>query len=383
MDAALFSEARMLEGIIDWANFESPSNRPDTVDALMRHASAQFEAIGATVTLTRPAPHSGLILRASFNAGAPGPKLLLLGHMDTVHPVGSKDGVLRIRTEGDKLYGPGVFDMKGGNYLAFHALERLCANGLLPASPVTVMLVPDEERGSPDSRPAIEAEALAHDAVLVPEPARQGFAITGRFAFARYGLTTTGLPAHAGADNNKGRSAIRAMAQLIDQIEGRTDMAKLISYSVGVVNGGEFDNVVPIECHAKVLAVASSDELLAEVHAYLGGLASPAPEVKLSVTRGPERPLFKPHAGTMALYEMARGVAAGIGFDLPHRQVGGGSDGNFTGALKVPTLDGVGVMGDGPHTYGEHLLISSLMPRVRLMAGMIRSISEQPVPPAG
>lgn len=380
MDHNLFSESQMLEGIMEWAGTETPSNRPDLVDGLMRHVGGQFESIGAAVTFSRPEPNEGLVLRAAFNEGRPGPRIMLLGHLDTVHPVGSKDTVLKLRVEGDKLYGPGVFDMKGGIYLAYHALERMTAVGILPPVPITVLLVPDEERGSPASRATIEAEALAHDVVLVPEPARQGFAVTGRFAFARYQLTTTGLPAHAGADNNKGRSAIRAMAQLIETVESATDMSKLVSYSVGVVQGGEFDNVVPIQCHAKVLAVASSDELLAEVHGFLGGLLSPAPEVTLTITRGPERPLFKPHAGTMAVYEVARQVAEEIGFVLPHRQAGGGSDGNFTGALEIPTLDGIGVMGDGPHTHGEHLLISSLMPRVRMMAGLIQRLSQHPLP---
>ena len=210
--------------------------------------------------------------------------------------------------------------------------------------------------------------------MLVPEPSRQGRAITGRHAFVRYKLTTRGRPAHAGADNLAGRSAIRAMAQLVEIVESATDMSRLVSFSVGVINGGRFVNVVPIECHAEVLAVASSEENLEYVYDFMAKLESPIPEVALEVEKGPERPLFKPHEGTLALYERARRVAEGIGIELEHGQFGGGSDGNFTGALGIPTLDGLGVCGAGAHTHDEHLLISSLVPRARILAGLLSEL---------
>jgi len=365
----------LADGIAAWAEFETPSNRPKAVDALMRHVQERFAALGAAIECPRPDPDAARIVIARFNAGAPGRRILILGHLDTVHPLGTKDGPLPIRIEDGRLYGPGVLDMKGGNYLAYHALKTLIAERRLPGTPITVMLVPDEERGSPVSRPLIEAEAQRHDCVLVPEPARSGYTVTGRFAFARYGLVTHGRPAHAGADNLAGKSAIRAMARLIEEIESATDMKRLISYSVGIVHGGEFSNVVPLSCRAEVLAVADSAENLAEIHRRMAELRSPIPEVTLSVEPGPVRPLFLPGPGTMALYRLAEGLAADLGLVLKHRVSGGGSDGNFTGALGVPTLDGLGPAGEGPHTHGEHIDLESLAARARLFERLIAAIA--------
>lgn len=366
------SEAEILEGIIEWANIESPTYERDCVDGMIGHVRRQLEALGAATENINISEEYGAALRARFG-GAEGDEggILILGHLDTVHLLGTKNDQLPIRVEGDKLYGPGVFDMKGGLYLAYYAIKKLLESGSAPRLPVTFLCIPEEEAGSPASRHLIEEEAKKHRYVLVPEPSRQGRVITGRHAFVRYKLTTRGRPAHAGADNLAGRSAIRAMAKLVDIVESETDMSRLVSFSVGVISGGRFVNVVPIECHAEVLAVASSEDNLQYVYDFMANLESPIPEVALEVEKGPERPLFKPHEGTLALYERARRVAADVGLDLEHGQFGGGSDGNFTGALEIPTLDGLGVCGAGAHTHEEHLLISSLVPRARLLAGLI------------
>ena len=165
------------------------------------------------------------------------------------------------------------------------------------------------------------------------------------------------------------------MARLIERIETMTDYERGLTYSVGVVQGGTFVNVVPTVCAAEVLCVAPSDDDLEEIKASMLALAGEQDEVRIEVAVGVTRPVFPPHAGTMALYETARTIAAGIGIDLDHGQFGGGSDGNFTGALGVPTLDGLGVDGAGGHTFEEHLLISSLVPRCRLLAELIGTIS--------
>jgi glutamate carboxypeptidase len=183
----------------------------------------------------------------------------------------------------------------------------------------------------------------------------------------------TGVP-HAGADNRVGRSAIRAMARLVEEIESRSDFERGITYSVGVIHGGTFVNVIPIECSAEVLCVAPTEDAFEEVRRTMMELRSPDPEVRVEVERGPVRPLFKPHEGTLALYERARAVAREIGFEVEHGQFGGGSDGNFTGALGIATLDGLGVCGAGAHTFDEHLLVSSLEPRARLLAGLLETL---------
>lgn len=373
MDSNSFSSREIVDDIMRWAAVESPSVAPEAVARMFDLAEADFRAAGAGIE--RMAAASGApVMRARFPGQSDGPGILVLGHLDTVHPVGTIEDGLRLRIEGDRLYGPGVLDMKGGICLALHALKRLRAEAGGTVLPVTFLLLPDEELGSPATRSLIEDEARRHRCVLVPEPARQGKVITGRHAFVRYRLTTRGRPAHAGADNRAGRSAIRAMARLIETIEGATDMDRLVSFSVGVVRGGLFVNVIPTECTAEVLCVASSRDNLAFVHDFMAGLASPVDGVTLEVERGAERPLFEPSEGTMRLFSRAAAAAAEIGIGLEHGTFGGGSDGNFTGALGIPTLDGLGAVGAGVHTLDEHVLIPELALRARLFAGLLAGL---------
>ncbi|MEZ5783731.1 MAG: M20 family metallopeptidase [Rhizobiaceae bacterium] len=369
---------RLVEGISSWAALESPTNRPAHVERVMALAETAYREIGAECTRPDLGEKCARPLIAQFNGGRGGPtrpRLLILGHLDTVHPVGSIDGPMPIRIADGRLYGPGVMDMKGGNYLALDALRTMIGSGSLPSSPITVLINTDEEIGSPYSRALIEEEARAHDCVLVPEPSRQGDAVIGRFAFARFRMTTHGAPAHAGADNAAGQSAIRAMARLIEKMEGLTDMKRLVSFNVGVIHGGEFVNVVPLSCTAEVLAVANTEDNLSYVRKVMAELESPSPGVRLEVEPGVERPLFLPSEGTMALFESAREIAADLGLTLTGRVAGGGSDGNFTGALGIPTLDGIGVAGQGPHTLDECLEIATLAARCELIGRLIRKIA--------
>jgi glutamate carboxypeptidase len=369
-----FSTREILDDVMRWAAIESPSVTPAAVARMFDAAEAEFRAAGAAVERTVVASGAP-VLQARFAGQRDAPGILVLGHLDTVHPVGTIDGPLRLRIEGDRLYGPGVLDMKGGICLALYAVKRWRAETGDGGLPVTFLLIPDEELGSPATRALIEAQARRHRCVLVPEPAREGKVITGRHAFARYRLTTRGVPAHAGADNRAGRSAIRAMARLVETIESATDMDRLVSFSVGVIQGGLFVNVVPTECSAEVLCVASSGENLAFVHDFMAGLVSPIEGVTLDVERGVERPLFEPNPGTMQLFAHAAASAAELGVALEHGTFGGGSDGNFTGALGIATLDGLGAVGGGVHTHDEHLLISQLVPRARLFAGLLSAVA--------
>ncbi len=376
MDSNSFSSREIVEDIMRWAAVESPSVTPEAVARMFDLAETDFRAAGATIermSATSGAP----VMRARFAGRSKGPGILVLGHLDTVHPLGTIEDGLKLRIEEDRLYGPGVLDMKGGICLALHALRRLRAESGDTPLPVTFLMIPDEEIGSPGTRALIEEEARRHRCVLVPEPARQGKVITGRHAFARYRITTRGRAAHAGADNRAGRSAIRAMARLVETIESGTDMERLVSFSVGVIKGGLFVNVIPTECTAEVLCVASSRENLAFVHAFMAALASPIEGVTLEVERGPERPLFEPSEGTMRLFAHAAATAREAGITLEHGTFGGGSDGNFTGALGIPTLDGLGAVGAGVHTLEEHVSISELAPRARLFAGLLAGLGEE------
>jgi glutamate carboxypeptidase len=373
MDSNSFSAREIVADIMRWAAVESPSVTPDAVSRMFDLAETDFRTAGAAIERTS-APSGAPVMRAHFAGRGDGPGILVLGHLDTVHPMGTIEDGLKLRIDGDRLYGPGVLDMKGGICLALHALRRLRAESGATALPVTFLMIPDEELGSPGTRALIEDEACRHRCVLVPEPARQGKVVTGRHAFARYRITTRGRPAHAGADNRAGRSAIRAMARLVETIESATDMDRLVSFSVGVIQGGLFVNVIPTECTAEVLCVASSRENLAFVHAFMVGLVSPIEGVTLEVERGPERPLFEPSEGTMRLYAHAAAAAGEIGITLEHGTFGGGSDGNFTAAIGVPTLDGLGAEGEGAHAAHEHVLTDSLPRRAALLAGLLAEI---------
>ena len=243
--------------------------------------------------------------------------------------------------------------------------------------PVSFLFIPDEEIGSPSTRNLIEEVAQSHKYVLVPEPARPGKLITGRHSFLRYILHVYGKPAHAGVATGIGRSAISVMAKIIEQVESYSDVTKEITYRVGNVNGGNFVNVIPTECHAEVLCVAPNREAVREIQNRMRAVESPDSGVRVEVETGPIRPLFQSLEGNMELFEIARKVAVELGLKLGHGQFGGGSDGNFTGALGIPTLDGLGVEGDGHHTKNEHLLISSLVTRSQLFAGILGILSDR------
>jgi len=370
LDAELIASA-----IADWASIESPSYDPFAVNQMMDVASSTMETLGATVERTPGADGYGDVVTARFNWGST-PGILVLGHLDTVHLVGTLKESLPIRRDGDRLYGPGVMDMKGGMYLSVHALGHVLEKQSALSVPVTFMFIPDEEIGSPSTRKLIEAEARKSRWVLVPEPAHDEKLVTGRHAFLRFTLTVFGKAQHAGVARGAGRSAISAMARLITQIEALSDIEREITYRVGVVSGGDFVNVVPTQCQAQVLCVAPTANAFHEIRQQMDALDTGDPELRVEVDAGPVRPLFKPTAGTLALYEIAASVAAELGLNLDHGQFGGGSDGNFTGALGIPTLDGLGVHGKGLHTKSEHIYVSSLVPRAQLLAGLYQALSK-------
>ena len=364
----------ILEGIRTWVFIESPTDFPEGVNRVMDLAEREMLSLGAAIEREPGGEGYADLLTARIPGASEGPGILVLGHLDTVHAVGTLGSELPFRREGDRVYGPGIYDMKGGMYSACYALRQVLRAGNTPTLPVTFMFVPNEEVGSPTTRGRIEAEAKRNRYVLVPEPAKGGKLVTGRHAIARFRVRVRGRPSHAGSTLGRGRSAIREMAEQIIAIEGMTDHEAGVTLSVGIVHGGTFVNVVPIECEAEVLAVLPTPEDIERIGTAMMALEPINPDVGVVVEAGPLRPLFAPHAGVMDLYARAEAIAKDIGFSPGHGSFGGGSDGNFTGALGLATLDGLGPCGDGAHTHDEHILYSSLVPRARLLAGLLETL---------
>jgi glutamate carboxypeptidase len=368
-----FDADEMLAGLRPWIECESPTYDAAAVDRMIDLASRDLALMGARIERIPGRMGFGGCVRARFphpREGEPG--VLVMGHMDTVHPVGTL-AQLPFRREGQRCYGPAICDMKGGNYVALEAIRQLARAGIETPLPVTVLFTPDEEVGTPSTRDIIEAEAARHRYVLVPEPATsEGGVVTGRYAIARFNLETVGRPSHAGARLAEGRSAIRAMARKILEVESMT--SDDCTFSVGVIHGGQWVNCVATTCRAEALSMAKRQADLDQGVERMLALSGTADDVAVNVTRGVTRPVWEPDQATMALYETARGIAKAIGFDIPHKSAGGGSDGNFTGAMGIPTLDGLGVQGAGYHTLEEHILVESLVQRGKLMAGLLATL---------
>ena len=240
---------------------------------------------------------------------------------------------------------------------------------------MTFFYVPEEEVGSPTSRAAIEAEARKHKYVLVTEPAREGGkCVTGRKGAGRFTVTAHGRQAHSGVRPQDGRSAIHEMARQILDIEALTDHDLGVTTNVGLIHGGTGVNVVPGECVAEVDLRVPTPELAAEYSDKILGLAAYDADVSLVIEGGMNRPPYGKDEGIAALYEHARALAAEIGFELEDMATGGGSDGNFTAALGIPTLDGLGADGHGPHTLDETIYFSSLAPMTKLWVRLFETL---------
>lgn len=362
----------LLDAVRGWVEIESPTNDPAGVNRVADLVEGKLRAIGAAIERTPGRDGYGDILIGRVPGQEAGPGLLLLGHMDTVH----QRGTFAFRREGDRAYGPGIYDMKGGNAMAVAALEHLHAHGRRPRLPVTVMMIPDEEVGSPSSRAAIEAEALKHRAALVVEPSGEGGKFTiARHGIARWHLRTIGRPAHAGAYHAEGRSAVREMAHHILALEALTDHPRNFYVNIGIVQGGTHENMVPAECRAICYALVPTAKEEAELRAAVHALPQRDPDVRTEVTPGLGRPPFVKTPAIQALYDHAAALALEAGLpSAGERVAGGGSDGNFTGALGVPTLDGLGVIGAGPHTLEENIELSCLVPRTRVLARLFETL---------
>lgn len=365
----------MIEGIGRWVLTESPSRDAAAVNRMVD--LVQADAADLNVAIERIPGQSGLgdllVMRSVEARQSPG--ILILSHVDTVHPMGTITSSLPFRREGDRLYGPGIYDMKGGAYLALEAFREVLRAGTVRL-PITFVFTPDEEIGSPTSRGLIEDEARLARYVLVTEPARDGGKIvTSRKGVGGFELKITGVPAHAGLDHEKGHSAIKEMARQVLAIEGLTDYQRGVTACVGTISGGTGKNVVPHHCQAsidlRVPDLAAGDEFEQRIR----GLRPHDPAVKLEVSGGITRSAFVKSAAVDALFHHAQALAKDIGFDLQDSAMAGGvSDANLTAALGVPTLDGLGIDGDGAHTDWEHGYVSSIEPRTLLMGRLLETL---------
>ena len=367
----------ILEGIKTWVDIETPSHLGEEVNKLVDVVEESMQALGAEIVRVPGRDGFGDILKARTSWGHPGeqPGILVLSHLDTVHPMGIIDDPLPWKREGDHVQGPGIYDMKAGAHMAYYAYQHLIRQGRASKLPITFLYIPEEEVGRPTSQAMIEDEAKKHKYVLVTEPARDGNkCVTERKGSGRFEVRTVGRQAHSGLRHQDGRSAILEMARQIVDIEAMTDYEKGVTLNVGEIQGGTGINVVPGECIIGVDLRMPTPELAEEYVDKILNLKAYNPDVELEVTGGLNRPPYKKDEGIAALYEHARGLAAEIGFDLQDTATGGGSDGNFTAALGVPTLDGLGADGHGAHTLDETIYFSSIEPMTKLWVRLFETL---------
>lgn len=370
-----FSTDSIIDGLRPWIECESPTWDAAAVDRMMDLVAAKCAELGATVDRIPGTMGLGGSVRAAF----PHPRMvdsgiMITGHFDTVHPVGTLEKN-PFRRDGGKTYGPGIQDMKGGNFITLEAIRALQQAGIETPLPIVALFTPDEEIGTPATRTLIEDEAKRAKYVLCPEPGHEDNGVcTGRYAIARFNLSAEGTPSHAGANVKGGISAVRELARRIIEIEEMT--TEDCTFSCNNIASGQWVNCVPSFASAECLSMAKKQEDLDAGVARILGLSGERNGVTFTVTRGVTRPVWEPALPeTMALYEQARAISAEVGLDMPHRSQGGGSDANFTGALRIPSLCSLGVIGAGLHTLNEHIEDSSVVPRTRIMAGLLSTLS--------
>jgi glutamate carboxypeptidase len=384
MRALLAGARRKQPALLDFirklVRAESPSDDKAAVDACVALAAAQAKALGGRMKLHRQRGF-GDVLEARFGPKPPQSgkaagedrsaerRILLLGHLDTVWPLGTLKAMPCRQAEG-RLWGPGVLDMKAGVAMAFTAIEMLTEAGALDRE-IVLLLTSDEEVGSPVSRHITERLAAGCAAVYVLEPA-QGLAYkTARKGIGNWRIDVAGVAAHAGVDFEKGSNAIRELARVVETVSGWTDLKRSLTVSVGLAGGGSRTNVIPAQAWAEVdvrIARKADGERMESKFAEL----KPVDErCRLAVTGGVCRPPMERTRATVRLYRQARTLAAELGFALEEASSGGVSDGNLTSALSIPTLDGMGAVGEGAHAGHESILVEHLAPRTALLAGML------------
>jgi glutamate carboxypeptidase len=360
----------MVQTIREFVEVESPSDNKAAGDGMGALLATRFNEIDGRSRLHRTSEYADN-LQIDFPGREDQGTVLLLGHFDTVYPLGALS-TMPCHTEDGRLYGPGVLDMKSGIALMMYAIQALQTwHGMLPR-PITVFLVSDEEVGSSSSRKITEKLARASAAVLVLEPAAgHGAVKTARKGVGEYTLTVNGVAAHAGLDPAKGHSAIVELAHQITAISKFNDLHSGVTVNPGIVRGGTRTNVIAAEAVVEIDVRIQKASQARGLDRKLRALRPHDKRCKLTIDGGINRMPMERTPGVAALYKRAKGIAQQIGWKLDEAAVGGGSDGNFTAGIGIPTLDGMGGAGAGAHALYEHIVISELPRRALLLAGMI------------
>lgn len=368
-------QAEMLDAIQELVGQETPSRDKERLDAFAALLATRFQGAGAQVDLI-PNETRGNHLRAQLPATHATPQdrpALILCHFDTVWPVGSLE-THPIRVEEGRGYGPGIFDMKNSLVLAEYALRAVRDLSLALPRPVTVLMTADEEIGSDTSRALIEAEAQQAAYVLVMEsPLAGGVLKTRRKGVGRFTLEVQGRAVHAGIEPEKGASAIQELAQQVLALHKLTDMEQGTTVNVGVVHGGSAPNVVAAHAQAEIDSRVWTQSEADRIEQSILGLAAQTPGTTVTVTGGWNRPPLE-RIATGELFERAQAIGQTLGLTLEEGATGGGSDGNFTGALGIPTLDGLGTPGDGAHADHEHILVEQIPERAALLTALLLNL---------
>ena len=366
-------QQEMIATLRDLVVSESPTHDKTACDQLCGRLAGDFAALGGEVTMHQEHAE-GSHLGINFASASGRKPILLLGHYDTVYAPGTL-ATMPWRESDGRLYGPGVFDMKGGIVQMLFALKALRESAGDVPRLIKVLLVSDEEDGSTTSRAITESVARHCAAVLVCEPSGPGGALkTARKGVGGFTLKVTGKSAHSGLDFDKGHSAVLELAHQIQAISRLTDLDRGITLNVGVVSGGTRVNVVADSATAHMdLRVAHRDQG-PEMEQRLRELRPINPNCKLEITGGMNRPPLERTEQVAKLFKLATEIAQKLGFELQEIAVGGGSDGNFTAGIGIPTLDGLGAVGDGAHAVHEHVMTAELPRRAALLAGLIQAI---------
>lgn len=369
--------SQILDSIRQLVEIESPSDLKQAVDRLGTVVGSRFAELGGRIHVHH-AEKFGDHLQIDFKASGSAKQkpILLLGHLDTVYPVGTIS-TMPCRVTKGRLHGPGVLDMKAGVALALHVLEaNLKWNSGKVPRPVTVLLVSDEEVGSKSSRAITEALAKRSAAVLVLEPSYglQGAVKTARKGICEYTLRVIGKAAHSGLDFEKGQSAIVELAKQIGEISKLVDLKRGTTVNIGKVSGGTRANVVAAEADALMDVRVSRMGDGLTIDEKLRSLRPFNPNCRIAISGGMNRPPMERTEGVAELFGKAQVIAKELGWDLEEAAVGGGSDGNFTAALGIPTLDGLGAVGEGAHADHESVVIPELPKRAALLSGLIATV---------
>jgi glutamate carboxypeptidase len=365
------SEVRLRARLRELVEVESPSEDKAAVDRAGALVAGWVEGMGGKVRRHRQKDFGDVLEMRFGPARSKRGRVLLLGHLDTVWPMGTLAKMPWREAEG-KFWGPGVLDMKAGVVMALEAVSAL--RELDAERPVTLLLVSEEEVGSPVSRAITEKVAGECAAALVLEPA-QGLAYkTARKGVGNYELRVEGVGSHAGVDFGAGHSAVLEMARLVERVSGFTDFGKGLSVNVGVITGGTRSNVVAAACRAEVdVRIAKAGDA-AKVERLFRGLKVSDRACTLTVSGGMNRPPMERKAGTVQLFKLAKGLAKEMGLELEEASTGGGSDGNFTAGMGVATLDGMGAVGVGAHAAHEQVEVKHLVERTVLLGGVIAGV---------